>query len=284
VIRTRRRPCPEGARSPRSSLASWGFTMLELMVVIAIVGLLLVVFATRLVTGPDLAEEASKLEGYLRRAGQLALEHGEQHRVLIDLEEGRYVVEVCQGAATLARNEQVQVDQKAKEAALTRGTERLRDLPQDALAVGDPDEATRRAIAIAGHHVADRQCVPPGDGAGYGATGYVDPRVAEKAKSDKPDEESDWNRKLHKDVKFREIWVQHREDSTTRGQIAVYFFPDGSSEKAVIELVAGKATRTIVIHGLTGRVQQKTGKLDNVDDHMLRNALGERDKAREGQR
>jgi hypothetical protein len=57
--------------------------------------------------------------------------------------------------------------------------------------------------------------------------------------------------------------------------------PNGSSKKAVIELTDGDATKTVLVHGLTGRIQQVSGELDDVDTHMLRNALGERDKQRE---
>ena len=50
-----------------------------------------------------------------------------------------------------------------------------------------------------------------------------------------------WVRALRADkgIKFKEIWVQHRDESATKGQVAIYFFPTGASEKAVIELTDG---------------------------------------------
>ena len=46
--------------------------------------------------------------------------------------------------------------------------------------------------------------------------------------------------RVNKGIKFKEVWVQHRDDSVTKGQVAIYFFPLGWSEKAVIELTDGE--------------------------------------------
>ncbi|HEU0032923.1 MAG TPA: type II secretion system protein [Kofleriaceae bacterium] len=255
-------------RRPRKRVPS-GMTILELMIVIAIIGLLVVVMRTgfRALTKADLAEDATELAAVLRRAGQLAIEHGEQHRVVFDLDKQIYAVEVCQGQASIMRNEALRPDEEATKRAVEKGTEKLRDLPQDALATGDPDEATKRAIAIAGHHIADKACAPVTAGVSGDSSG------------------KEWVRSLRtpRNIKFKEIWVQHKDDSTTKGQAAVYFFPNGSSEKAVIELTDGDAVHSILVHGLTGRVQQKSSKLDDVDTHMLRNVMGDRDAKREDQ-
>lgn len=254
-----------------------GLTLLEIMIVIAIIGLILAVLGPgmRAITHGDLVEDTSELVAYMRRASQLAIEGGEQHRVVFDMDTGNYLVEVCQGQATLARNKEVvrNDDDKTKQ-ALDKGNERLRDLPADTLAVGDPDEATKRALAIAGHHVADRTCSPVKDAV-----------TGNSILEDRDKRKEEWLRKLHANngVKFKEIWVQHKDDSTTKGQVAIYFYPNGSSEKAVIELTDGDTTKSVLVYGLTGWIQQKSGKLDNIDDHMLRNALGDRDKQREVQ-
>jgi hypothetical protein len=219
------------------------------------------------VTKADLVEDATELTAVLRRTSQLAVEHGELHRVVLDLDAGGYAVEVCQGAVGIARNELLKADDEATKRALEKGRQRLVDLPPDALATGDPDEATRRAAALAGHHVADRACKAAdnsvtGDSNGKG-----------------------WIRKLRKDkgVKFKEIWVEHRDDSATKGQVAIYFFPLGSAEKTVIEMTDGSEVFTVLVFGLTGRVELHDGTLRDVNDHMLKNALGDRDAKREGQ-
>ncbi|HEX8110705.1 MAG TPA: type II secretion system protein [Kofleriaceae bacterium] len=256
---------------PRARTASGqsGLTVLEIMIVLAIVGGLFYVVRSgfRLVTKADLVEDATELTAVMRRASQLAVEHGEMHRVTLDLDAQAYAVEVCQGAVGIARNELTKADDEATKRALEKGRQRLAGLPPDALATGDPEEATKRAAALAGHHVADRTCKPAdnsvtGDSNGKG-----------------------WIRKLRKDkgVKFKEVWVAHRDDSATKGQIAIYFFPIGGAEKAVIELTDGSEVFSVLVFGLTGRVELHDGQLRDVNDHMLKNAMGDRDTKRETQ-
>jgi prepilin-type N-terminal cleavage/methylation domain-containing protein len=257
-------------------------TLLEMMIVIAIVGLGLYALRSgvRGITKADLVEDAEELSAMLRRASQLAIEHGEQHRVVFDLDKNAYRIDVCQGPAGLMREEAVSHDEEETKKAVERGTEKMRDLPQDALAVGDPEEAMRRSKAIAGHHIADRTCMP----AQAGVSGVL--HNVKKRYVQINNEDADWIRNLNvvAGIKFSEIWVQHKDASTKKGEVAIYFFPNGSSEKAVIELTDGEYVRSIMVHGLTGRVTQKSGKLEDVDSHMLRNVMGDKDKQRETDR
>ncbi len=256
------------SQSPLGPLGPRGMTVLEIMIVLAVVGGLFFIVRTgfRTVTKADLVENATELTAVMRRTSQLAVEHGELHRVVLDFEKGAYVVELCQGQAAILRNERLTNDPEETKRALDRGQERLRQLPPDALSSGDPDEAAKRAAAVSGHHIADRMCIPAtdtvtGDSSGKG-----------------------WARVLRKDrVKLKEVWVQHRDDSVTKGQVAIYFFPIGSAEKAVIELTDGSEVFSVLVFGLTGRVELHDGELKDVNDHMLRNVMGDRDAKREGQ-
>lgn len=255
-----------------------GMTVLELMIVLAIIGgaAVLVRSGFRMITKADLVEDATELAAVLRRTSQLAVEHGELHRVVFDLDRELYVVEVCQGATAIQRNEKVFVDEEAKKRALDRGKDRMQGLPPDALSAGDPEEATRRATALSGHHIADRVCAPVGDS----VDGLVKIDAAKIPLKNAP-----WTHNLRagKGIKFKEMWVQHRDDSVTKGQIALYFFPMGSSEKAVIEMTDGSETFSLLVYGLTGRVELRDGVLRDVNDHMMRNALGDKDAKREDQ-
>jgi type II secretory pathway pseudopilin PulG len=245
-------------------------TVLEIMIVLAIIGGMFFIVRSgfRLMTKADLVEDATELTAVMRRASELAVEHGDLHRVVLDLEAEAYVVEVCQGQVAIARNELLKADDEETKRALERGRQRLAGLPSDALATGDPEEAARRAAALAGHHVADRVCRPADDSVTGDASGKR------------------WLRKLRKDkgVKFKEIWVAHRDDSVSKGQVAIYFFPIGSSEKSVIELTDGSEVFSVLVFGLTGRVELHDGTLRDVNDHMLKNVLGDRDARREGQK
>ena len=241
-----------------------GMTILELMIVIAILGagIFLVRSGFRMLTKADLVENSTEVAAVLKKTSQLAVEKGEMHRVLFDVEKQIYAVEACQGAKTLQRNEAIRPDDEETKRALEKGKDRMKGVPTEALA-SDPEQATKQALMIAGHHIADKMCAPIDDPGSDDNKGWVRPLRAAKG------------------IKFKEIWVQHKDDSTSKGQVAIYFFPSGSSEKAVVEITDGGDTFTVLVHGLTGRVELKDGTLRDVDDHMMRNALGDKDKERE---
>jgi len=249
-----------------------GLTVLELMVVLAIMGMTVFLMRSgfRAFTKADLVENSTEFASVMRRTGQLAIEKGQLHRVLIDLDKNVYVVEVCEGQTTIQRNELVRPDEEEKKRALDKGKEKLQGNDSSGntpLAGGDPETAARRAIAIAGHHIADKVCAPVPDPSSGDATGQG------------------WMRALRskKGIKFKEIWVQHRDDSVTKGQVAIYFFPLGSAEKAVVEISDGDDVFSTLVYGLTGRVELRDGTLRDVNDHMMRNAMGDKDAAREDQ-
>lgn len=255
-----------------------GLTVLELMIVIAVIGAgaYLLRAGLRAVTKADLVEDATEFAAILKRTSQLAIELGELHRVVIDLDARDpnadkridYVVERCEGSAAIARNEQLRPDEEGVKRAVDRGSQKLTQLPPDALAVGDPDEAMKRTLAIAGHHVADRRCSPAVDGFTGDATGKT------------------WGRALrvNRGIRFKQVWVQHRDDRVTKDQVAIYFFPTGAATKSVIEMTDGDETYTVLVHGLTGRIELRDGALRDPEDHMLRNVMGDKDAKREADR
>src|SRR5678815_4269537 len=251
--RVHARPRRRGVRGMR------GMTVLEIMIVLAVIGGLFFIVRTgfRVLTRADLVEDSTELTAVMRRASQIAVEHGELHRVVIDLDNQAYAVEVCQGATAIQRNERLNSNDDEAKRALERGKQRLNGLPADALASGDPEDATKRASALAGHHVADRTCVPATDGLTLDASG------------------KGWLRKLRKDngIKFKQVFVQHRDDPALKGQVAIYFFPLGQSEKSVVELTDGSEVFSVLVFGLTGRVELHDGALRDVNDHMLKNAM-----------
>lgn len=243
---------------------------MELMIVLAIIGGAAFLMRTgfRTLTKADLVENSTDLEAVMRRASQLAVEHGQLHRVLIDLDKGVYSVEVCEGQIGIQRNELVRPDEDAKKRALEKGKDKLLgNGDQGALLGGDPETAARRAMAVAGHHIADKTCIPvpdptSGDAEGKGFIRHL---------------------RTNKGIKFKEIWVQHRDESVTKGQVAIYFFPLGSAEKAVIELTDGDEIFSLLVYGLTGRVELRDGILRDVNDHMMKNIMGDHDAKREDQ-
>ncbi|HET9619722.1 MAG TPA: hypothetical protein VFP84_00050 [Kofleriaceae bacterium] len=238
-------------------------TVLEIMIVLAVIaGMFYIVRSGfRLVTKADLVEDAVGLTAVMKRASQLAVEHGEQHRVIFDLDTQAYVVEVCEGQTAIKRNEDLHVNPDETKRAIERGKQKLNLLSAEALSSGDAEDATKRAAALAGHHIADRLCKPAtdsltGDAAGKG-----------------------WLRKLKKDkgIRFKDIYVAHRDDPVSKGQVAIYFSAYGTAEKAVIELTDGSEVFSVLIYGLTGKVELHDGALKDVNDHMLKNVMNKQD-------
>jgi prepilin-type N-terminal cleavage/methylation domain-containing protein len=250
-----------------------GITLLEIMVVLAILAMAMIALRTafRVVTKADLVENSTELAALMKRTQQLSVETAMLHRITFDMDKGIYVVEQCQGTTTIQQNEALRPDDEKVKRAEEKGRERLKNVPQQAL-TSDPEAATKQALALAGHHIADRMCTPVEDGLSGDVEHDTHPERA-------------WVRTLRagKGIKFKEIWVQHRDDSATKGQVAVYFFPSGSAEKAVVELTDGSETFSVLVFGLTGRVVLKDGELRDVDDHMLKNPLGDKDKERDGE-
>lgn len=261
-----------------------GMTVLEIMIVLAIIGGLFYIARSgfRYVTKADLVEDSTDLTAVLTRTSQLAIETGEMHRVTLDLDAAAeneksdcrpnkdckpdYIVEVCRGQTAIQRNEASKVEKSKVEEALDRAKTRLNGVDIDKVIGGDPEEATRRATALAGHHVADRECALVADAFSGDATGKA------------------FMRNLHKGkVKFKEVWVQHRDDSVTKGQVAIYFWPTGSSEKSVVELTDGTEVFSVLTYGLTGAVELHDGALRDVNDHMMKNVMGDKDAKREDQ-
>jgi len=245
-------------------------TVLEIMVVLAVMaGAFFVVrSAFRQVTKADLVDNSIELTAIFKRASQLAVEHGELHRVLLDLDTGTYTVEQCEGATAVQRNEALQVKEEDVKDKLARGKQRLDTLSTQGISTADstdPLDSVHRAAAIAGHHVADRVCKPATDSVTGDSVGKT------------------WVRKLKKDkgIKFKQVFVAHRDDPVTKGQVAIYFFPVGTSEKSVIELTDGSEVFSVLIYGLTGRVELHDGALKDVNDHMLKNVMGDKDAKRE---
>src|SRR5262245_17776332 len=141
-----------------------GMTLLELMIVIAIIGagVVLVRSGFRLITKADLVENSTELSAVMKRAGQLAVEKGELHRVVLDLDKHAYAVEVCKGASAIQKNEQLRPDDETTKRAVEKGKERMRGVPGESFA-SDPETATTQALMLAGHHIADRTCSPVDD-------------------------------------------------------------------------------------------------------------------------
>jgi type II secretory pathway pseudopilin PulG len=247
-----------------------GITVLEMMIVVAIIGgfAYIAAGAFRMVTKADLVDDAQHIAAVMRRTSQLATETGQLHRVVLDFEHKKFAVEVCEGDLTVHRGEaEEKVSPRTREDRLQMARERLQEQTKQAAAAvpTSPEDEMKRAAALAGQHVGGAACQPVGAGA---ASGDAEGRGL------------DGELQAYRGIKFREVWVQHSEDSVTADTVAVHFFPIGSAEKAIVSLTDGGATYSILVHGLTGRIELVDGEIRDPDEHMMRNAEGDKDAER----
>jgi prepilin-type N-terminal cleavage/methylation domain-containing protein len=254
-----------------------GMTVLEIMIVLAIIGFMayLAYNGFRYLSGAALSEDTSNLALMLRRTQLLAVESGAPARVVIDFDKQAYWVEVCEGDPTLSRaKEEEKADAEHAQEELDKAHQRLATLPGGQMQASSPEEEAKMAAALAGRKVGGRVCSPLGTGAAAEKLGQV---FSGNSMGE------DLKRALQKDrgVKFREVWVQHLEKSVSGGQVSISFFPLGWAEKAIVEVGSSDDDiETVLVHGLTGRVEIRAGALRDPDDHMLRDVKGEREAER----
>lgn len=249
---------------------SHGMTILEVVIVIAIVGLIswLGVGAIRWLRGANAVETSVEMAAVMRRTGQLAQTSGELYRVVFDLgatssDPQTFRVEVCTGGpAALSKVPELPVEsEESRQRAIEDAKQRLATTaPQGALPTGGAEDgrAEEMALALAGQLGARRSCTVSaelfGDPDGRGTVRQV---------------------QTDRGARIKQVWVQHLEDPVAHGLVAVHFFPSGSAEKAIFEVGDGRNTFTVLVHGLTGRVEVRDGALRSPDDFLLRDATGE---------
>jgi prepilin-type N-terminal cleavage/methylation domain-containing protein len=246
-------------------------TLLEMMVVMVIIGAMAYFGygVVRRLTRADLVEDSTRMAQLMAFASERAAETGQLHRVTIDLDEGVAYVEVCQGAGALHRYKHGEQQLDAKQAA--REIEDAKGRMQAgkgggmarAIKASSPEEETKIASALAGHHVGDQACTRVTEG-------LID--------EDNPIPVL----KLDKDrgIKARQVWVQHRDDSVTTGQVSIYFFPLGSAEKAIVELTDGSDTYSVRVHGLTGQIETVDGEIREAAGFIHKDVTGEKEAER----
>jgi type II secretory pathway pseudopilin PulG len=237
-------------------------TMLEIVVVLIIIAGLMYLgaMAASRLTRSRLNDDTTSLASVIRRSGQLAAETGLLHRVVLDLDAGTYRVEVCEGGpASIAKNPEqadqvLSVDQKRT--ALEDAQRRLQSVPQNMLPQGDEESGQDMALALANQLGARRTCSLA---------------AAESGKFDN----KDLMLTISPGVKIRSVWVQHLEEPVSSGLVALHFFPVGSAEKAIVELGDDDDAFSILIHGLTGRVEVRDSPVDRPEDFFLRDVNGD---------
>jgi general secretion pathway protein H len=214
-----------------------GFTLLELMIVVALVGLVMTVAVrgVRSLTKSDMRTSAVKMAGAIRYLFDRASTTGRIHRLVIDFGQGRYWAEVSDDRFYIPHERETDLqretaaekqakedeDQKKREEEAQGQAQAGTEPPQYDIAKYQPQEFQAKKARFAAFK---EMAVKPTPVKGAKISGLFTPRLAAPM-------------------------------NTGRGYI--YFFPLGMTEAAQVYLSDEdqKNVYTLVVHPLTGRVQ-----------------------------
>lgn len=214
----------------RRRRAHSGFTLIEILVVLAIVGILagLSIRGMRSLARSDLRASVSHVSGAIRYLFNRASTTGQYHRLVIDIDAGRYWAEVSDDMFYLPRDPETESSAK-KLAALEA------DL--------DEKDARRKELAAASGDV-DMSKVLPMD---------FRPKKARFGAF----KESNLKPVTLKNTVVMDVFTPRVADPVTKGRAYVYFFPLGQTEPAVIHLSdpTQQTIYSLVVHPITGRVR-----------------------------
>ena len=228
----------------KESRAEGGFTLIEILVVMAIV-VLIAGGATRGIRSlakSDLRTAANHMSGAVRFLFDRASTTGKYHRLVIDLDEGRYWGEVSDDRFYVPRERETELsrakdkeDAEREEEEAKRKAEDLESSGGYDLSIVQQPEDFRPARARFG--------------------GFKDMALKKVT--------------LTK-AKVAGVFTPRLMDPRTSGTAYLYFFPMGQTEAAYIHLMdrEGEHSYSLVVHPLTGRVKVYDHHVQPpLDDH-----------------
>jgi general secretion pathway protein H len=224
---------------------SQGFTLIEVMVALMIVALIATIGVKgfRTVTKSSLREGSSHMAGAIRFLFDRASITGKYHRLVIDLNEGRYWAEVSDDrfyAPNQAESEPERRKREEKEDAAEEEERKRKEKQQ--LLYGSNSSSSSSASSSSSFDMSKME------------VGEFRPRRARfaafKETALKPVT-------LKKEVRIKSVYTPRMTDPVTAGRVYLYFYPLGQTEPAVITLTdnLGESVFSLVVHPITGRVR-----------------------------
>lgn len=217
------RSVPQGAslraHRRRPSVDREAVTLLEIMVVLIILALLAggVVTGLRAVNKSDLRSACSKIVAASRFSYSRAVTQGNTVRMLFDFRTGTMAVEETDVAVALTNPEAENADEEAE--------------------VVDPWAAAEARLSGT-----------------FKTEGHTSPFTVISGRDGSPRDKYKAE-ELAGGVSLRKLITPHEPDARTEGQGAIYFFPGGMGERAVVQLAQGDTVYSVAIHPLTGAAQ-----------------------------
>jgi len=207
-----------------------GFTLIEILVVLAIVGILagLSIRGLRSLARSDLRASVTHMAGAIRYLFDRASTTGQYHRLVIDIESGRYWAEVSDDMFYLPRDPETESSAK-KLAALESEL--------------DEKQARQKEMAAAAGDVDNSKILPMDfrpKKARFGAF-----------------KESNLKPVTLKNTAVMDVFTPRVADPVIKGRAYIYFFPLGQTEPAIIHLSdpTQQTIYSLVVHPITGRVR-----------------------------
>lgn len=218
-----------------------GFTLIEILFVLAIVALITggAVRGFRSLAKSDLRAGTAHLSGAIRYLFDRASTTGKYHRLVLDLNEGRYWAEISDDKFYVPREAESQFDRRRREEEEAKGDE------EEKRKAEKREEATK--------------------GSSYEYSGSFDPTKIEAG---------DFRPKRARFAAFKEtalkpvtlkktsikiagVYTPRLTDEVVAGRAYIYFFPMGQTEPAIVHLSdpEGDTVYSIVVHPLTGRTR-----------------------------
>jgi general secretion pathway protein H len=238
---------------------SSGFTLLEIMIVIAIGALIMgsAVRGFRSLAKSDLRAGTAHLSGAIRYLFDRASTTGRYHRLVLDLNEGRYWAEVSDDKFFIPHDAESDYDRRKREEE---------EAKQD---VDEKRKAERREENNSGSTYSgnfDMAKLELGDFRPKRARFAAFKEMAIKPVTMK-----------RGSVRIAGVFTPRLTDEVTSGRAYIYFFPMGQTEPAIVHLsdAKGETFYSIVVHPITGRVKiydqyiQPPG-IDRTDDEGTR--------------
>jgi general secretion pathway protein H len=232
-------------RLPRPSAR--GFTLLELIIVIALVGLLMAgaVMAIGALTGSKAKASATELAGTIRLLYDTAALTGCTCRLVFELpspkdDDGavKYHAECAKGALTARKDREDELKERrdsdaerAKNKGKVTDDARFRSLASD-------DAPTVQELMA-----------------------REKSRVEESAKYDVFTSEEIVERTLPDAVRVS-VWTRHQREHVKQGVAYMYFFPQGYTERAHVAVRQGTNVWTLTVAPLTGKVAVVADELE----------------------
>ncbi len=204
----------------RGGRGNSGFTLFEIIVAIAVVGLIMGVAVSQMgdFLEWDLKKATNKMASTIRYLYNKAATEGLYLRLVLDLEEQTYWVEATSDPLTVRRG--------AEGASLARGGEGEEAAEEEELAEGEIPKLK-----------------PPKP-----TFGQVDSHLLRPTK-------------LPGAVFFKDVQVEHRQGTVGDGKVAIYFFPNGFMEEAIINFrdEGDEVYYSVRTHPLSGRADIEAG-------------------------